>query len=252
MAANRWVLLCVAFLWVGCKTAPPPPPPPEIDFRQELRPYGQWLVVAPYGKVWAPNPDIVGKNFSPYITNGQWTYTKKGWQFDSGFKFGDIVFHYGRWVHVQSLDWLWVEDKEWGPAWVDWKVASEFVGWAPTLPVAREGAPAAPPDFIYVRARNFAQPDVEKFRVTGDDQGHAVDQSAPVKPAPGVPPGPPVEVILRERGLEKDAKGNYRVPELPPAAPAVEETPAPAPEPEAAPPPPPPPEKKKKHKKKHK
>ncbi len=251
MSAYRWAWLCLGVLVAGCKTAPPPPPPPEIDFREELRPYGQFLIVAPFGKVWAPNPEIVGKNFVPYVTNGQWKYSKKdGWDFSSGYKFGDIVFHYGRWVHVQSLDWLWVEDKQKGPAWVDWKTSSEYVGWAPMLPSNTQGQQLPQPDFFYVRARHFAQPEIEKFRVTGDDLGHAVDQTQPLKAAPGAPPGPPVDLIVSERGLERDAQGNLRIPELPPATPAVEEAPAPAPEPEPAPPPPPPDKKKKK--KKHK
>jgi len=239
------VLLFVA----ACKTTPPPPPPPEIDFRQELRPYGQWLVVAPYGKVWAPSPDIVGKNFTPYLSEGQWFYDpKKGWSFDANYKFADLVFHHGRWVHVQSLDWLWVEDKEWGPAWVQWKTGSEYVGWAP-LPPKVSGQPDAIPDFVYVKARTFAQPEIEKFRLGGDEVGHATDQTKPLVPAAGAPPGPPIELIVAERGVEKDAKGVYHAAELPPATPpAVEAAPAPEPEPEPAPPPPTKKKKKKKSK----
>lgn len=115
MRTFRWLVLGLAVVGSGCKTAPPPPPTPQIDFRQELRPYGQWLVVPPYGKVWAPNPDLVGKAFTPYLTNGQWQCSAEGWRFVSGFPFGPLVFHYGRWVRVQSLDWLWIEGQEWGP-----------------------------------------------------------------------------------------------------------------------------------------
>ncbi|MFT3838713.1 MAG: hypothetical protein QM723_17165 [Myxococcaceae bacterium] len=245
----RWPLFAVLLLVAGCKTAPPPPPPPQIDFRQELRPYGQWLIEEPYGKVWAPNPEIVGKNFVPYVTNGQWVYDpKKGWVFDSNYKFGDLVFHYGRWVHVQSLDWLWVEDKEWGPAWVQWKTSSEYVGWT-TLPPANKPAPV--PEWFFVKARHFAQPEIEKFRLAGDDVGKATDQTQPVKTAPGAPAGPAIELIVAERGVEKDAHGVYHAAELPPANPPVVET-APAPEPDPDPPPPPPEKKKKKKSKKTK
>ena len=253
MGAYRAVVAFLLVGWIGCKAPPPPLPPPEIDFRQELRPYGQWLVVAPFGRVWAPNPAIVGKDFTPYLTDGHWEYSPKGWSFASGFRFGDLVFHYGRWVRVQSLDWLWVEDKVWGPSWVDWKVGSEYVGWAPTLPVAAGGPPPAPPEFVFVKARNFARPEIEKFRVAGDDVGRAVDHTSPLGPSPGAPPGPPLSLILTERGLVKDDKGNLRVPDFPSDQPATEVVaPLPEPAPQLVSPPPPPPEKKKhKHKRRH-
>ena len=51
-------------------------------------------------------------------------------------QWGDIPFHYGRWVMVPGRGWLWAPDYEWGPAWVFWRHAEAdgAIGWAP-LPV---------------------------------------------------------------------------------------------------------------------
>jgi hypothetical protein len=248
-AFARWLVLCLVATGLGCASAPPPPPPPAaFDFHRALRPYGQWLVVPPYGKVWAPNPELVGKDFVPYLTSGHWQYTPRGWSFASDFEFGELVFHHGRWVRVQSLGWLWLEDQRWGPAFVDWRAGGEYVGWACTPPPPLPGAAPPPvPEFTYVRARNFARPEVEQFRALGDEVGRAVEKTAPLVPAPGVMPGPPVELLLSERGLVKDDQGALHLPDFSPP-PTVEAAPE-APEPQPAPPPP---EKKKPKKKKPK
>jgi hypothetical protein len=67
---------------------------------------------------------------------GQWVQTDNGLFWQSDYQWGDIPFHYGRWVRDPRMGWLWAPDYEWGPAWVFWRhgEADAAIGWAP-LPV---------------------------------------------------------------------------------------------------------------------
>ena len=57
---RTWAL---AGLLLSCATAPAPVLSKDIDFKAELARQGEWLVIAPYGRVWHPNPAIAGDNF---------------------------------------------------------------------------------------------------------------------------------------------------------------------------------------------
>src|SRR6185369_7407201 len=46
-----------------------------------------------------------------------------------GDPFGWATDHYGRWVWRDR--WVWRPDTQWGPAWVQWRVGDNVVGWAP-------------------------------------------------------------------------------------------------------------------------
>jgi hypothetical protein len=113
------------------------PAQPEINFtyfHDQLAPYGQWVEVPGYGTCWYParvieaNPD-----WRPYYDMGHWTYTENGWFWASDYNWGDIPFHYGRWIATPQYRWLWVPDYTWGPAWVAWRHAEAdgCIGWAP-------------------------------------------------------------------------------------------------------------------------
>jgi hypothetical protein len=109
----------------------------EISFEfffDNLSPYGEWIEVDGYGTCWVPSG--MDENWAPY-TDGYWTYTDAGWTWVSYEDFGDIVYHYGRWVRVVDTGWCWVPDYEWGPAWVSWRQTDEHIGWAPLPPEAR-------------------------------------------------------------------------------------------------------------------
>jgi len=100
------------------------------DFYTQLSPYGIWVEMAPYGKVW-----IAGvANFQPYSTNGYWAYTTYGWTWVSNYSWGWAPFHYGRWGHSNRYGWYWVPGYVWGPAWVAWSSGYEMYGWAPLMP----------------------------------------------------------------------------------------------------------------------
>src|SRR3954470_13986895 len=103
-------------------------------FYDNLKPYGEWIQVEGYGLCWRPTD--VAEDWAPY-TDGYWAYTDAGWTWVSYEEFGDIVYHYGRWVRVEDEGWCWVPDTDWGPAWVSWRNNDEYVGWAPLPPEAR-------------------------------------------------------------------------------------------------------------------
>jgi hypothetical protein len=120
--------------------APPPPAGPQVSleyFHAQLAPFGTWVEVPGYGLCWRPDSAIrANPDWRPYYDMGQWVQTDNGLFWQSEYTWGDIPFHYGRWVLVPGRGWLWAPDLEWGPAWVFWRHAEAdgAIGWAP-LPV---------------------------------------------------------------------------------------------------------------------
>ncbi|HVW24849.1 MAG TPA: DUF6600 domain-containing protein [Polyangiaceae bacterium] len=107
------------------------------EFSPRLDPYGSWTNDPNYGQVWTPDSSIVGDGFSPYLTDGHWTVDSSGSQvWNSDYPFGDIVFHYGRWVWITS-GWAWIPGYRYAPAWVAWRLPTDglgYYGWAPLPP----------------------------------------------------------------------------------------------------------------------
>lgn len=157
--------------------APAPPPPPagawsggDLDdgrpasgaslsvFFQALAAAGQWIDMpvcgAYHGRVWSPDPWVVGPDFVPYRNAGRWVQTDVGWAFESDFDWGWATFHYGRWCDDARHGWVWVPGDEWAPAWVDWREGGGYVGWAPLPP---RGAGVEATRWIYADASVFAQ-----------------------------------------------------------------------------------------------
>ncbi len=108
------------------------------EFRPTLDPYGTWVDDQKYGTVWVPNRDAVGDDFAPYVTSGRWALTDDNdWSWQSDYPFGDVVFHYGRWVWVPGEGWAWVAGRRYANAWVNWRVPTDdygYIGWAPMPP----------------------------------------------------------------------------------------------------------------------
>jgi len=115
-------------------TSATPDNQPVSTFRDVLSPYGSWMQLPDVGWVWSPDPAIVGANFEPYVTGGQWTYSDWGWTFETDWSWGWAPFHYGRWYLAPSAGWVWWPDDEWAPSWVDWRWGDGFVGWQPLGP----------------------------------------------------------------------------------------------------------------------
>ena len=103
-------------------------------FYDTLSPYGDWVYVGSYGRVWRPSAAVVGAGFRPYATGGNWIYTDYGWSWESDWDWGWAPFHYGRWLMDPVYGWVWVPGNTWGPAWVDWRFGGGYVGWAPLAP----------------------------------------------------------------------------------------------------------------------
>jgi hypothetical protein len=119
---------------------PPAPPPPGAGigfdyFHAQLAPFGGWVDLPPYGPVWRPI-EAMQPGWRPYFNSGHWEYTDSGWFWQSDYPYGDIVFHYGRWVRDPRLGWCWVPGYDWAPAWVAWRQSDVYAGWAPLPPGA--------------------------------------------------------------------------------------------------------------------
>src|SRR5438874_13727269 len=105
-------------------------------FYRKLEPYGAWRETSDYGYVWQPREAEGAGGWRPY-TDGRWVYSDAGWTWMSDEPFGWATYHYGRWVRLRRIGWVWVPGDEWAPAWVSWRTNKDYVGWAPLPPEAR-------------------------------------------------------------------------------------------------------------------
>jgi hypothetical protein len=108
------------------------PEPSLASFRRDLATQGTWLDVRDYGSVWQPS---VSSNLAwrPYV-DGSWAWSLHGWTWASNETFGQICYHYGRWLQLPRQGWVWVPGTEWAPAWVSWRTGKDCIGWAPLPP----------------------------------------------------------------------------------------------------------------------
>lgn len=102
-------------------------------FHTSLSPYGEWLELDAGFYAWRPHRTHSG--WRPYL-HGHWSWTRFGWYWVSSEPFGWAVFHYGRWYYDDYHGWIWVPDRTWGPAWVEWRYDNDYIGWAPLPPYA--------------------------------------------------------------------------------------------------------------------
>ncbi len=113
---------------------PPPDGEVQASFDDALSPYGDWTDVDGT-RVWRPAATVVGDDFQPYATNGQWVSSDYGWYFQSDYPWGWAPFHYGRWALDPNYGWIWIPGTVWAPAWVDWRSGGGYIGWAPLPPI---------------------------------------------------------------------------------------------------------------------
>lgn len=135
-------------------------------FYDALSPYGEWVHNRQYGFVWIPH---VGRNFFPYGSNGQWTYTEYGWTWLSDYQWGWAPFHYGRWDYDPAYGWFWFPGDEWGPAWVTWRAGNGYYGWAPMRPETEFGYSYPDIDnyrWVFVKERDFGRRDMNRYFVS--------------------------------------------------------------------------------------
>ena len=105
-------------------------------FYEKLDPEGEWRETSEYGYVFQPREAENSRDWRPY-TEGHWVYSDAGWTWVSDESFGWATYHYGRWVRLRRIGWVWVPGEEWAPAWVSWRSSKDYVGWAPLPPEAR-------------------------------------------------------------------------------------------------------------------
>ena len=106
----------------------------EADhFYDALSPYGEWLDLDAGFHAWRPTH--VGDGWRPYLY-GRWAWTDYGWYWMSSEPFGWATYHYGRWYDDNNYGWVWIPDRTWGPAWVEWRYNDDYLGWAPLPPYA--------------------------------------------------------------------------------------------------------------------
>jgi uncharacterized protein DUF6600 len=141
----RWRFLLPAAAWLligACATGRGPVPEHSMPAaRAALRPeyrifydaladYGDWVLVEPFGFVFRPDIDY---QWRPY-EQGFWAPTDAyGWVWISSEPFGWATYHYGQWRYDSYKGWVWQPGLDWGPAWVSWQIANDWVGWSPLL-----------------------------------------------------------------------------------------------------------------------
>ena len=146
-------------------------------FYEKLEPYGAWRETADYGYVWQPREAEESQDWRPY-TEGRWAYSDAGWTWVSDESFGWATYHYGRWLRLRRVGWVWVPGREWAPAWVSWRTSKDYVGWAPLPPEARFDRrhgihnwadnyyDIGPDQYAFVRGEEFGAPHVRRSLVS--------------------------------------------------------------------------------------
>ncbi|HEY6207380.1 MAG TPA: DUF6600 domain-containing protein [Chthoniobacterales bacterium] len=160
-------------------------------FYTRLEPLGAWLDTPTYGYVWQPRDAMESRSWRPY-TNGHWVYTDAGWTWISDEPFGWATYHYGRWTRLRGIGWVWVPGDEWAPAWVSWRVSSDYVGWAPLPPEAnfevRVGIhnwadnyyDLGPEQYCFVPTRDIGSERIERVVVPPEQNVTIVNQTTNV------------------------------------------------------------------------
>ncbi|MDP4270266.1 MAG: hypothetical protein Q8909_09080, partial [Bacteroidota bacterium] len=150
-------------------------------FYDQLSPYGQWVDYPNYGYVWIPDAEA---DFAPYATRGHWILTEYGWTWVSDYNWGWAPFHYGRWNYDDYYGWFWIPDNEWGPAWVTWRRANGYYGWAPmgygisiSISFGRR-YDSYHDHWYFVRDRYFGRSDISRYYVNRNQHDNIIRNSS--------------------------------------------------------------------------
>jgi hypothetical protein len=163
------------------------------SFQGALEPYGDWVVMRGYGRVWRPH---VAAGWRPYYY-GRWEWTNEGWLWVSDEPWGWAAYHYGRWAYDPYQGWLWVPGSQWAPAWVSWRYSGDVVGWAPLAPgvsVYVSATPFLDAWWTFVPCRSFVAVPVHTVAFAPAYTRRYFEASAPAPARPGMrsEPGRPV------------------------------------------------------------
>jgi hypothetical protein len=139
-------------------------PSDSLEMFADLRFYGSWFDIYPYGWVWRP---IVVADWAP-MTQGHWVWTIYGWMWVSYDPFGWATYNYGYWVNDFTFGWVWVPECQWYPVRCEWLTWDDYVGWAPCpAPGVRFRDPWLESDYdpwIVVPTTKFKQTEVARYR----------------------------------------------------------------------------------------
>ena len=175
-------------------------------FYDALAPYGEWIYVRNYGRVWQPSVAVVGVDFRPYGPGGHWVYTDYGWSFESDWSWGWAPFHYGQWYLEPVYGWVWVPGTVWAPAWVTWRYGGGYVGWAPMPPAgAAIVVETYHPYWCFVETRYLVARDVYHYAMPPQNYHAAFSATVTVQQTHGVGgarwnAGPPAGQVSRDIG----------------------------------------------------
>ncbi len=111
-------------------TEAPLAPADSLAMFDDLRFYGSWYELYPYGMVWRP---VVVADWAPMVY-GHWVWSSYGWMWVSYDPFGWAVYNYGFWVNDFTLGWVWVPDYAWEPVRCEWTWWDDTICWAPLPP----------------------------------------------------------------------------------------------------------------------
>ena len=188
---RRMLLPAALALAAGaCAVGGPPSPPggtmpaaraglrPEYRlFYDALADYGEWVLIEPYG--WLFRPSISYPTWRPY-EDGYWVPTDTwGWVWSSADLFGWATDHYGRWFRDDYQGWVWQPGLDWGPAWVDWTIAGDYVGWRP-LGAASSG-PTGDQATSWAPLQQLGSTDLKQSIRRSSELGAAVSEAKPVE-----------------------------------------------------------------------
>ena len=87
---------------------------------------GTWDSLPDHGDVWYPR---VAPDWRPYY-DGAWQSYGWGWTWVGAGRWVWPTHHYGRWGHG-ARGWFWMPSAAWGPGWVSWGMATDYVAWCP-------------------------------------------------------------------------------------------------------------------------
>jgi hypothetical protein len=179
-----FLLLLIVIFTSGTSAKKASPQQPDVSiqiFYDQLSPYGEWVNYPNWGYVWIPD---AGRDFVPYSTQGHWILTDYGWTWMSDYIWGWAPFHYGRWDYDHYYGWFWIPGNEWGPAWVSWRSAQGYYGWAPMEPGISlsvsfgRGYDSHNDHWIFVRDRDIDRPDINNYYIGQTDRDRIVRRSS--------------------------------------------------------------------------
>ena len=104
--------------------------PPELrPYSGDLDGHGEWIYVDEY-RAWCWRPLGLAADWRPYW-RGRWAAFPGGMTWVSDEPWGYVTYHHGRWGWRAGVGWYWIPGIAYAPAWVAWRTADVYFGWAP-------------------------------------------------------------------------------------------------------------------------